>query len=104
MEVEIVPVSAEHAGERVGGVSDVDLDPVEPALEEAAEEVDPAQLGGELVTRAAGRQLELDQGLLRALHQMVVVVTGQEHEALALELFADWVKQAVGGAERIPQR
>ena len=104
VEVEIVAVGAENSGERVSGVADIDLDPVQTTLEKAAEEIDPTHLPGELVRRPSGRELELDQRLLLARDQMVIVVAGQEHEPLALELLANQVKQAVGGAECIPQR
>ena len=104
VEVQVVPVGAEHAGERVRRVADVDLDPVEPTFEKAVKEIDPAQLAAELARRPAGRQLELDQRLLLASDQMMVVIARQEYEPLALELLAHHLEQPVGGAERVSQR
>ena len=90
VEVEVVAVGAQNPGERVRRVPDLDLDPVETSLEESPEEIDSAQLATQRCpVGSAGRELELDQRLLLAPDQMMVVIAGQEHEPLSLELLAD---------------
>ena len=78
-------VGAQHVGELVGRVLNVDLDPIESTVEVAPKEIRPFQLGSSRVDRSARCELQLKQLLGLPLHEVMVVVAGQEHEPLALE-------------------
>jgi hypothetical protein len=99
MHVQVVPVRTEHVAEGVRRVADLDLDAFEALLEEPAEAAGPLQRIVRPLRGAVEAQFQLDQRLGIPRHEIVVVVALQEDEALALELLAYEVEQAVGGGQ-----
>ena len=113
MWIEVVAVGAEDAGEAVGRVGDLDLDPRQPPGEEGAEEagaglclvVAGKAVGfGKVGRREAGGKLRLEPVLGVAMDEVVVVVAGEEDESLAGQLLGDQAQQPVGGVDRVPDR
>ena len=110
MRVEVVAVGAEHAGELVGRVGDLDLDPRQAAAEEGAEEARADMvgvIGGAAALRGRrepGGELRLEPVLGVAVDEVVVVVAGEEDEPLAGQLLGDQAQQPVGGVDRLPDR
>ena len=89
--VEVVAVGAEDAGEAVGRVGDLDLHPGQARFEEALEEARAGRLAGRAAVRAQGLaagQRRLEPVLFVAVDEVVVVVAGEEDEALAGQLLA----------------
>jgi len=101
MEVEVVPVRAQHTPERVCRVADVDLNPFEVSLEKRPEQIGTAQLNAELRPLLSGRELEVDHPLAGAAHHVVIVISSEEHEAFALQSRTQQCEQALCGAERV---
>jgi hypothetical protein len=111
--IEIVAVSAEDAGEAVGRVGDLDLDPRQAPGEEGAEEAGAGPglvVGGEALSfgevgwREAGGKLRLEPVLGVAMNEVMVVVAGEKDESLAGQLLGDQAQQPVGGVDRVPDR
>ena len=109
MGVEVVPVGAEHAGEAVGRVGDLDLHPGQAAGEEGAEVAGPGEppnrrrLAAEQ-RRAPGGELRLEPVLDVAVNEVVVVVAGEEDEPLAGQVLGDQAQQPVGRIDRVADR
>ena len=103
MRVEVVAVGAEDAGEGVGRVGDLDLDPRQAAFEEGAE-VAGADGGGAVGGAVSLGQLRLEPVLLVAVDEVVVVVAGEEDEPAAGHLLRDQRQQPVGGVDRFLDR
>src|SRR6185312_7989099 len=84
--IEVVAVGAEDTGKAVGRVGDLDLDPGQAVLEEALEEGRAGWLLDRGAVRTEGfaaRQRRLQLVLFVAVDEVVVVVAGEEDEALA---------------------
>jgi hypothetical protein len=100
--VEVVTVGAEDAAEAVGRVGDLDLERGQPAFEEGTEE---AWAGGGAVRRGGPLgQPCLEPVLFVAVDEVVVVVAGEEDEALAGQLGLDQVEQAAGSVDGVVDR
>ena len=109
MGVEVVAVGAEHAGEAVGRVGDLDLDAGQATGEEGAEEARPRRggVGGRLTAqqrRPPGGELRLEPVLEIAVDEVMVVVAGEEDQPLAAELGGDQVEQAGGSIDCLANR
>jgi hypothetical protein len=111
--IEVVAMAAEDAGEAVGRVGDLDLDPRQPPGEEGAEEAGTGPglvVAGEAVSfgkvgrREAGGKLRLEPVLGVAMDQVMIVVASEEDESLAGQLLGDQPQQPVGGVDRVPDR
>ena len=100
-------MGAEDAGEAVGRVGDLDLDPGQPAFEEGAgrRPGPAARIARCRSGRGARRRpARLQPVLFVAVDEVVVVVAGEEDEALAGQLLGDQRSRPVEDVDRVADR
>lgn len=92
---------AQDPAEGVGRIAHFDLDSLQPALEEPAKPTLPRELVLDLSRRTARGQAQVADVLSLLEDQVVIVVSGQEHEPPSLQALAQQVEQLISGRERV---